>query len=111
MKQRLLLVTAAFGLLPASNFAAAPILIENATVLTITNGTIARGSVLVRDGKIAAVGENIKAPAGPTVINADGKCLMPGIIDCHSHIIAEAINEGTLSVSSMVDVGDVLNPE
>ncbi|MCU1260651.1 MAG: amidohydrolase [Bryobacterales bacterium] len=111
MKERLLLVTAAFGLLPVSIFAAAPILIENATVLTITNGTIARGSVLVRDGKIAAVGENIKAPAGATVINADGKFLMPGIIDCHSHIIAEAINEGTLSVSSMVDVGDVLNPE
>src|SRR5579859_6200412 len=36
---------------------------------------------------------------------------MPGIIDCHSHIMAEAINEGSVSVSSMVGVDDVLNPE
>jgi imidazolonepropionase-like amidohydrolase len=36
---------------------------------------------------------------------------MPGIIDCHSHIMAEAINEGTVSVSSMVGISDVLNPE
>ncbi len=104
-------LTAALTLAPVYLFAAAPIFIENATVLTVTNGTINNGSVLVRDGKIAAVGANLKAPAGATVINAQGKFLMPGIIDCHSHIIAEAINEGTLSVSSMVDMGDVLNPE
>ncbi len=91
--------------------AAPPILIQNATVLTVTKGTIKNGSVLVRDGKIAAVGTNIAAPAGATVINADGKFVMPGIIDCHSHIIAEAINEGSVSVSSMVGIGDVLNPE
>jgi imidazolonepropionase-like amidohydrolase len=43
----------------------------------------------------------------------DGACkyVMPGIIDCHSHIMAEAINEGSVSVSSMVGIGDVLNPE
>src|SRR5450432_3269887 len=111
MKKHLLAVTAGFGLLSGSIFAAAPILIQNATVLTVTKGTIEKGSVLVRDGKIAAVGANITAPSGATVIDANGKFLMPGIIDCHSHIIAEAINEGTLSVSSMVDVGDVLNPE
>ena len=98
-------------LLPASVFAAAPIVIQNATVLTVTKGTIERGSVLVRDGKIAEVGANVKAPAGATIIDASGQYLMPGIIDCHSHIIAEAINEGTVSVSSMVGIGDVLNPE
>ncbi len=36
---------------------------------------------------------------------------MPGIIDCHSHIAADAINEGSVSVSSMVGMTDVLNPE
>ncbi len=36
---------------------------------------------------------------------------MPGIIDCHSHIAAEAINEGSVSVSSMVSIEDVINPE
>jgi imidazolonepropionase-like amidohydrolase len=36
---------------------------------------------------------------------------MPGIIDCHSHIAADSINEGSVSVSSMVGIEDVINPE
>lgn len=94
----------------AAAFAAAPILIQNATVLTVTKGTF-QGSVLIRDGKIAEVGPNVMAPAGATIIDASGKYLMPGIIDCHSHIAADAINEGSVSVSSMVGMTDVLNPE
>ena len=90
---------------------APPILIRNATILTVTKGTINNGSILIRDGKIAAVGTNVAAPADATVLDAAGKFVMPGIIDCHSHIIAEAINEGSVSVSSMVGIGDVLNPE
>ena len=104
-------LAAAILIWSAAAFAAPPILIQNATVLTVTKGTIKNGSVLIRDGKIAAVGTDIKAPAGATVIDAAGKFIMPGIIDCHSHIIAEAINEGSVSVSSMVGIGDVLNPE
>jgi imidazolonepropionase-like amidohydrolase len=91
-------------------FAAGPILIQNATVLTVTKGTF-QGSVLIRDGKIAEVGPKIAAPAGATVIDATGKFLMPGIIDCHSHIAADSINEGSVSVSSMVGIEDVLNPD
>jgi imidazolonepropionase-like amidohydrolase len=94
----------------AEAFAAAPILIQNATVLTVTKGTF-QGSVLIRDGKIAEVGPKITAPAGATVIDATGKFLMPGIIDCHSHIAADSINEGSVSVSSMVGIEDVLNPD
>ena len=90
---------------------APPILIRNATILTVTKGTINNGSILIRDGKIAAVGTNVAAPVDATVLDAAGKFVMPGIIDCHSHIIAEAINEGSVSVSSMVGIGDVLNPE
>jgi len=91
-------------------FAAAPILIQNATVLTVTKGTY-QGSVLIRDGKIAEVGPKIMAPSDAVVIDASGKFLMPGIIDCHSHIAADAINEGSVSVSSMVGMTDVLNPD
>ncbi|MCU1329292.1 MAG: amidohydrolase [Bryobacterales bacterium] len=87
-----------------------PVLIQNATILTITNGTI-KGSILLRDGKIAAIGEKVMAPAGAKIIDGAGKFVMPGIIDCHSHIMAEAINEGSVSVSSMVGISDVLNPE
>ncbi len=91
--------------------AAPPIVIQNATILTVTKGTIEKGSVLVRDGKIVEIGQRVNVPAGATVIDGTGKFLMPGIIDCHSHIAAEAINEGSVSVSSMVGIQDVLNPE
>ncbi|HVW86890.1 MAG TPA: amidohydrolase [Bryobacteraceae bacterium] len=87
-----------------------PVLIQNATILTVTNGTI-RGSILLQNGKIAAIGEKVLAPPGATIIDGAGKYVMPGIIDCHSHIMAEAINEGSVSVSSMVGMSDVLNPE
>jgi imidazolonepropionase-like amidohydrolase len=86
-------------------------LIKNATVLTITKGTIQHGSILVRDGKIAEVGTNISAPAGANVIDATGLFVMPGIIDCHSHIaIQGGVNEGSVSDSSMANILDVLNP-
>src|SRR6266851_6357564 len=78
------------------------ILIQNATILTVSHGTIERGSILIKDGKIAEVGAGIKAPAGAKVIDAAGQFVMPGIIDCHSHIAAEgSINEGSVSVSSI----------
>ena len=91
--------------------AAAPTVIQNATVLTVTKGTLKNGSILIRDGKIAEVGEKVAVPAGAKVIDAGGQFVMPGIIDCHSHIAAESINEGSISVSSMVGMEDVLNSE
>jgi len=90
---------------------AASTLIRNATVLTVTKGTIFHGSVLVRDGKIAEVGGSVTTPADANVIDATGDYVIPGIIDCHSHIAAESINEGSTSVSSMVGIEDVINPE
>src|SRR5262249_51937790 len=87
-------------------------LIRNATVLTVSHGTIDHGSVLIENGKIAGVGANLTAPADAEVIDASGMYLTPGIIDCHSHIAVQGgVNEGTLSVTSMVGVEDVINPE
>lgn len=85
-------------------------LIRNATVLTITHGMLQNSDVLIRNGKIAAVGKNLKAAANARVIDATDKYLMPGIIDCHSHSMLDSINEGSLSVTSMVRTRDVLNP-
>ena len=95
-----------------SSAAAVETLIQNATILTGSHGTIQNGSILIRDGKIAAVGKNIK-PRDPNarIIDATGKWVMPGIIDCHSHTAAEGnINEGTLSVTAMVRIRDVVDP-
>jgi len=65
------------------------ILIRNATLLTVSHGTIDKGDILIKDGKIAAVGGNLKAPKDAQVIDANGQFVSPGIIDCHSHIAIE----------------------
>ncbi len=48
-------------------------------------GVIPAGDVVVTDGRIAAVGPNLPAPADATVIEANGRVLMPGFVDCHTH--------------------------
>lgn len=60
--------------------------ITNATILDGKGGRIDGGSVLVEGGKIKAVGKDIAAPEGATVINAEGRWVTPGIIDVHSHL-------------------------
>lgn len=87
-----------------------PILIKNATVLTVTRGTLTNTDVLLSGGKIAQIGKNVAAPANATVIDATGEFVMPGIIDPHSHMASDATNEGTLSVTSMARIRDVINP-
>jgi imidazolonepropionase-like amidohydrolase len=87
------------------------IVIQNATILTVSHGTIEHGSILIKDGKIAEVGQTVNAPKDAQVIDAAGQFVIPGIIDCHSHIAAESINEGSVSVSSMVNMAEILNPE
>jgi imidazolonepropionase-like amidohydrolase len=87
------------------------IVIQNATILTVSHGIIEHGSILIKDGKIAEVGQSVHAPKDAQVIDAAGQFVIPGIIDCHSHIALEAINEGSVSVSSMVNMEEVLNPE
>ncbi len=85
-------------------------LIRNATILTITGGTIENGSVLIRGGKIAAVGRGLAAPANANVIDATGKFVMPGIIDTHSHSAVEgSINEISLPNSGMVRISEALD--
>ncbi|MFQ5562630.1 MAG: amidohydrolase [Parvularculaceae bacterium] len=63
-------------------------LITGATVLVGTGERIDDGAVLLADGKIAAVGpaDEVTAPEGATVIDAEGKWVTPGIIDIHSHL-------------------------
>ncbi len=86
-------------------------LIRNATVLTVSRGTLAGTDVLIRNGKISAVGPNLKAPDGARVIDATGKFVLPGIIDAHSHSMMDgSVNECTRSVTSMTTTRDILNP-
>ncbi len=86
------------------------ILIKNAVVMTVTHGNIQAGSVYIKDGKIAAVGKDVSAPASATIIDAGGKYLTPGIVDSHSHIALDSdVNEATSPVTPqmmMIDAFD-----
>jgi imidazolonepropionase-like amidohydrolase len=87
------------------------IVIQNANVMTVTKGNF-KGSILIRDGKIVEAGEKVMVPQGATTIDAANQYVIPGIIDCHSHIAVDGgVNEGSVSVSSMVNIRDVLDPE
>lgn len=85
-------------------------LIKNGTVLTVTKGTLEGTDVLIKDGKITQLGKGLAAPAGAKVIDATGLFVMPGIIDAHSHIALDAINEGTNAITPEVKTGDMVNP-
>ncbi len=87
------------------------ILIKNGTVWTSEDaGILQNTDVLLKGGKIAAVGKNLSAE-GARVIDATGKFVTPGIIDEHSHIAASSINEGGQSVTAEVRIADNLNPD
>jgi len=86
--------------------------ITNATIWTVAGETIDNGTVVVKNGRIAAVGTGVKIPRRAQVIDARGGHLIPGIIDAHSHLAIEGgVNEGSLAVTSMVAIGDVVNPD
>ncbi len=86
------------------------VLIRNATVLTAIRGTLENTDILIQNGKIVKIGKNLNAPANAQIIDATGKFVSPGIIDCHSHTMMDAVNEGSLAVTSMTRIRDVLNP-
>lgn len=85
--------------------------IRGGTLLTVTNGTINDGAILIRHGKIAAIGKGLTPPEGVPVIDATGKYVTPGIIDAHSHISEEETNEYTDSVTPEVRITDVLKAD
>lgn len=64
----------------------APTLIRDATVLDGLGGELSDADVLLQDGRIAAVGQNLTAPEGAAIVDASGRFVTPGIIDAHSHL-------------------------
>lgn len=95
------------------------IAIRGGKILTITNGVIEDGVILIENGKIAAIGKDVAIPEGAEVIDAAGKTVMPGLIDAHSHIslfgepgVPATMdgNEMTNPVTAQVRGLDALNP-
>ena len=86
---------------------------QNGTVWTNTDqGILENASVVVRSGKISAVGVDISIPPAAKIIDLKGQHLTPGIIDCHSHIATDGgVNEGTQAVTAEVRIGDFVDPD
>ncbi len=63
-----------------------PVLIRNATILTAAGPEQTGASILIKDGKVVAVGNNLIAPDDAVTVDGTGKYVTPGIIDVHSHI-------------------------
>src|SRR5580700_4903943 len=86
------------------------VVIKNAIVMTVTRGNIKNGSIYIKDGKIAAIGESLDAPASATVIDAGGKYLTPGIVDSHSHLaLDDDVNEATSPVTPQMMMQDAFD--
>jgi imidazolonepropionase-like amidohydrolase len=91
------------------------ILIRNATIWTSAGNNLptdlpTKADMLVRDGRIAAIGANLVASADATVIDAAGKHVTAGIIDAHSHTaVAGGVNEFSSSITAEVRIGDTLD--
>jgi len=88
------------------------VLLKNGNVITISGETIKGGDILIEGQKIAKVGQNIQGDPGTEIIDLDGRWVMPGIIDSHSHIAIEGgVNEMGNLMTPEVDIKDVLYPE
>lgn len=86
------------------------ILIQNATVWTSEDdGVLQNTDVLLKDGKIAKIGKNLKDRRAK-VIDGTGKHLTAGIVDEHSHIATSAVNESGHNSTAEVTIEDVVNP-
>lgn len=96
------------------------ILIKNGKVLTMSHKVYEKGDVLIKGKEIVQVGENLEAPEGAQIIDAQGMWVMPGIIDAHCHIgmWEDGIgfegadgNEATNPVTPELRAIDGINPE
>ena len=91
----------------------AALLVQNATVWTSgPQGVLEGADLLVRQGKVVAVGRGLTAPAGALVVDAAGKHVTAGLIDAHSHAaIVGNVNEATNISTAEVRIEDVVNAE
>ncbi len=86
------------------------LLLRNATLLTITRGVLEETDLIIENGRISAIGRGLQQLPGMKAIDLRGYHVMPGIIDCHSHICIDGgLNEFALSVTPEVKIGDAVN--
>jgi imidazolonepropionase-like amidohydrolase len=89
-----------------------PVVIRGGTVLPVSGPAIPNGVVVLRDGKIAAVGASVPIPAGAEIIDATGQYVIPGLVDAASHIGIGAtdLNEASDPVTPALRAWESYNP-
>ena len=80
--------------------------LTNATIETVTNGTIESGTLVIADGKIAALGTNVNIPAGAKTIDCSGHTIYPGMIDGNTQLGLAEVSSVSLTVDHN-EIGDV----
>lgn len=79
--------------------------ITNARVVTVSGAVIEKGTVIIQDGKIAAVGTSVSVPRGAEVIKADGMTVFPGMIDAATNLGLAEISGGANATMDVTEVG------
>lgn len=95
--------------LPASLQAQQVLAIKDVKIYTVSGAAVARGTVLVRNGKIAAVGPKVVIPFGAKVIRATGKVLIPGMVIAHTSSGTDNPNEN-VPITPYVSTVDSVDP-
>jgi imidazolonepropionase-like amidohydrolase len=86
------------------------VLLQNATLYRMDGSAPAVGDLLIEEGIISAVGGAQIPPEGVPVVDARGWHLMPAVLDAHSHLALDSINEGTLAITAECRIADMLHP-
>lgn len=87
-----------------------PVAFTGARILTMAGEPIENGTIVIKDGKIVAVGANVAIPADAERRAVDGRVIMPGIVDTHSHIGQVAGADGSGPIQPEVRAMDLINP-
>src|SRR5258705_9901865 len=83
--------------------------IKNARIVTVSGAEIENGSVVIRDGKIEAVGVNVNAPSGAHSIDGRGLSVYPGMIDAGTNMGLVEVPQGANGTVDTAEVGE-FNP-
>ncbi len=96
---------------PATLLGQGIVAVRGATVYTSAGEPLSDATIVVRDGKFAAIGQRIAIPMGARIYEAKGETIVPGFIDEHSHIGADIsdLNDNPMLIGPQNRVTDALN--
>ena len=112
MPRVIIALVLALGIRPVAAAQDRPIAIRGGTIIPMNGPQIPNGTVVLRGGKIVALGASVSVPAGADVVDASGKFVMPGVVDAISHIGIEAndLNEPTDPMTPQNRAWESYNP-